>query len=228
MQEACLQQISQRGAYLQAGRTERADKRSTHRHGILYALRDGIRKRLVKPPTLLIRKSQGISFSCAHEQSFLSMSIFRLMRFGFQTLRPVVSRKKRGFSARFEPGGAVPPRVLPFSKARRFMLNECPAPRPGAGGRDTRLPVFLPCRRGTGARETACRETSGCHLPGKVFCGMDGGRGGKEGGFFAKSPRPSPRIQTLPRLPLTYGSCGRWSRRRGGADSAGAGCSRGR
>ena len=200
----------------------------TERTQAWHSLRDGIRKRLVKPPALLIRKSQGISFSCAHEQSFLSMSIFRLMRFGFQTLRPVVSRKKRGFSARFGPGGAVPPRVLPFSKARRFMLNECPAPRPGAGGRDTRLPAFLPCRRGTAGRGTACRGTSPCHRPGKFFCGMDGGRGGKEGGFFAKKPPSFPPHKKTPLLPSTDGSCGRWSRRRGGAGSAGAGCSRGR
>ena len=46
-------------------------------------------------------------------------SIFRLKRFAFQTIRPVVSRKKRGFSAHFGSGGAVPPpRILPFSKAK--------------------------------------------------------------------------------------------------------------
>ena len=46
--------------------------------------------------------------------------IFSLKRFAFQTIRPVVSRKKRGFSAHFGPGGAVsPPRVLPFSKVKR-------------------------------------------------------------------------------------------------------------
>ena len=40
--------------------------------------------------------------------------------FAFQTIRPVVSRKKRGFSAHFGPGGAVPPpRVSPFSKVKR-------------------------------------------------------------------------------------------------------------
>ncbi|WP_300806907.1 hypothetical protein [uncultured Desulfovibrio sp.] len=47
-------------------------------------------------------------------------SIISLKRLAFQTIRPVVSRKKRGFSAHFGPGGAVlPPRVLPFSKAKR-------------------------------------------------------------------------------------------------------------
>ena len=51
------------------------------------------------------------------------MSIFSLKRFAFQTIRPVVSRQKRGFSAHFRPGGAVlPPRVLPFSKAERACL----------------------------------------------------------------------------------------------------------
>ena len=35
-------------------------------------------------------------------------SIFSLKCFAFQTIRPVVSRKKRGFSAHFGPGGAVP------------------------------------------------------------------------------------------------------------------------
>ena len=46
-------------------------------------------------------------------------SIFRLKRFAFQTMRSGVSRKKRGFSAWFGPGGAVPPpRILPFLKAK--------------------------------------------------------------------------------------------------------------
>ena len=49
-------------------------------------------------------------------------SIFSLKRCAFQTIRPVVSRKKRGFSAHFGPGGAVPPpRVPPFSKVKRFI-----------------------------------------------------------------------------------------------------------
>ena len=38
----------------------------------------------------------------------------------FQTIRPVVSRKKRGFSAHFGPGCAVPPpRVSPLKKVKR-------------------------------------------------------------------------------------------------------------
>ena len=46
-----------------------------------------------------------------------NMSIFSLKRCAFQTIRPVVSRKKRGFSAHFGPGGAVPPpRVSPGKK----------------------------------------------------------------------------------------------------------------
>ena len=54
----------------------------------------------------------------------------------------------------------------------------------------------LPCRRGTGGRGTACRGTSRCHLPSKVFCGMDGGRGGKEGAFFAKKAPSFPPLKT--------------------------------
>ena len=49
----------------------------------------------------------------------------------FQTIRPVVSRKKRGFSAHFRPGGAVlPPRILTFSKAKcSIFFEECPHAR---------------------------------------------------------------------------------------------------
>ena len=47
-------------------------------------------------------------------------SIFGLKRVEFQTIRSAVSRKKRGFSAWFGSGGAVPPsRGLPLSKAKR-------------------------------------------------------------------------------------------------------------
>lgn len=47
-------------------------------------------------------------------------SIFSLRRVALQTIQPVISRKKHGFSAHFGPGGAVaPPRVLPFSKEKR-------------------------------------------------------------------------------------------------------------
>ncbi len=53
-------------------------------------------------------------------EHFQFESIFSLKCFAFQTIRPVVSRKKRGFSAHFGPGGAVPPpRVSPFSKLKR-------------------------------------------------------------------------------------------------------------
>ena len=41
-------------------------------------------------------------------------SIFSLKCFAFQTIRPVVSRKKRGFSAHFGPGGEI---FLTFSAA---------------------------------------------------------------------------------------------------------------
>ena len=51
-------------------------------------------------------------------------NIFSLKRCAFHTIRPVVSRKKRGFSAHFGPGGAVPPpRVHPFSKVKRSISS---------------------------------------------------------------------------------------------------------
>ena len=53
-------------------------------------------------------------------------SVFRLKRFALQSIRPGVSRKKRGISARFQPGSAVlPPRILPFSKAKCFTAIRC-------------------------------------------------------------------------------------------------------
>ena len=76
-----------------------------------------------------------------------SWSIFSLKRCAFQTIRPVVSRKKRGFSAHFGPGGVVPPpRVSPFSKLKRpgriEPVSLCASRLlPGAGGRS-------PARRG--------------------------------------------------------------------------------
>ena len=55
-------------------------------------------------------------------------SNFSLKCFAFQTIRPVVSRKKRSFSAHFWPGGAVPPpRVSPFSKLKRSSIPFTPA-----------------------------------------------------------------------------------------------------
>ncbi|MCI7568320.1 MAG: hypothetical protein MSH25_02945, partial [Desulfovibrio sp.] len=49
-------------------------------------------------------------------------SNFSLKRCAFQTIRPVVSRKKRGFSAHSGPGGAVPPpRVFPFFKGENAL-----------------------------------------------------------------------------------------------------------
>ncbi len=46
-------------------------------------------------------------------------SIFSLKRCAIQNIRPVVLRKKRGFSVHFGPGCTVPPRVSPFSKEKR-------------------------------------------------------------------------------------------------------------
>ncbi len=46
-------------------------------------------------------------------------SMFRVKRFAFHSVRPVVSRKKRGFSVLLGLGDAVPPpRIPPFSKAK--------------------------------------------------------------------------------------------------------------
>ncbi|MCI7569282.1 MAG: hypothetical protein MSH25_07970, partial [Desulfovibrio sp.] len=67
----------------------------------------------------------------------LFQSIFSLKCFAFQTIRPVVSRKKRGFSAHFWPGGAVtPPRVSPFSKLKRSTIS-MPMSRAGEQKRAT-------------------------------------------------------------------------------------------
>ena len=60
------------------------------------------------------------------------VSISSLKRFASQTLRPAFRGKKRGFSAWFRPGGAVPPpRVLPFATAKRSGKRE-PACKPGS------------------------------------------------------------------------------------------------
>ena len=54
-------------------------------------------------------------------------SIFSLKCFAFQTIRPVVSRKKRGFSAHFWPGGAVPPpRVCLFQRQNALSGMQLP------------------------------------------------------------------------------------------------------
>ena len=51
--------------------------------------------------------------------------IFSLKRCALQSIRPVVSRKKRVFSARLGPDGAVPPpRIVSFSKIKRSKT--CP------------------------------------------------------------------------------------------------------
>ena len=72
--------------------------------------------------------------------------------------------------------------------------------------RDARFLLFamLP---GDWRTRDGLRDQTAYDPPGKVFCGMDGGRGGKEGGFFPKKPPsfpphtpplPSNRLRLLP------------------------------
>ncbi|HIX41527.1 hypothetical protein [uncultured Desulfovibrio sp.] len=56
-------------------------------------------------------KAAGTAFPLNLDEGLVRrafQSIFSLERFAFQTMRSVVSRKKRDFSALFGPGGAVP------------------------------------------------------------------------------------------------------------------------
>ena len=86
------------------------------------------------------------------QSAALSMRLFSLKRNAFQTIRPVVSRKKRGFSAHFGPGGAVlPPRVLPSSKAKRSVRGAAGGLPMTAGGMAAASLATGPVARGTGA-----------------------------------------------------------------------------
>ena len=126
------------------------------------------------------------------------MSIFSLECFAFQTIRPVVSRKKRGFSAHFGPGGAVRRlRVSPFSKLKRSCVVCFPAGtgrmggrphgrRGDSSGRSVRplwrqhsLPAFhlveCPCGRVGAARGSAsppplCPSSTACRAVGMMGC----------------------------------------------------------
>ena len=51
------------------------------------------------------------------------LSIFSLKLTAFQTIRPVVSRKKRGFSAHFGPGGAAAASRFTFFKFKALLIN---------------------------------------------------------------------------------------------------------
>ena len=131
-------------------------------------------------------------------------SIFRLKRLAFQTIRSGVSRKKRGFSAWFGPGGAMtPPRVSPFSQAKCSSLSDARQPvcfllPHAAGGRS---------RRGTPHRVTTLDEGAG-----KRFWRDEGVREGEKGTFFRKKVPFSPSQKTLPcpiALPARAGRSGR-------------------
>ncbi|WP_300810671.1 hypothetical protein, partial [uncultured Desulfovibrio sp.] len=97
------------------------------------------------------------------------------------TIRPVVSRKKRGFSAYFGPGGAVPPpRVSPFSKVKRsiFVCKEIGGfwGRWGSlRGKFTGTPFFASLSKGW-ALFTASSDPTGGRRPcpsGKSPTGID-------------------------------------------------------
>ena len=72
----------------------------------------------------------------------------------------------------------------------------------------TRCPLSSFCHAaGDWRTRDGLRDQTAYDPPGKVFCGMDGGRGGKEGGFFPKKPPsfpphtpplPSNRLRLLP------------------------------
>ena len=98
-----------------------------------------------------------------------------MKRCAFQTIRPVVSRKKRCFSAHFGPGEAVPPpRVSPFSKVKRSML-----PGDGRTGESRRVATML-------------------HLPDQSALGEGWGFGGGERPLRASQGGSSPpTIQPL-------------------------------
>ena len=107
--------------------------------------------------------------------------MFSLKRCAFQTIRPVVSRKKRGFAAHFRPGSAVPP---PPEKMSFFIITNSPAGVMPCGA------VALPPARmaGTGVFSLRYRGTlicSGClrrrnaDSPDEKFSGEGWGPGGK-------------------------------------------------
>ncbi len=59
-------------------------------------------------------------FDPAKRQSGAAPAVFRVERSARHFARPAVSREKRGHSAWFRPGGAVPPpRLLPLKTAKR-------------------------------------------------------------------------------------------------------------
>ena len=70
------------------------------------------------------RTSPKMRMAWRARQGLHPVGHFSLKRKAFQTIRPVVSRKKTRFSVHFWPGGAVPPpRIVPFSKAKCSREN---------------------------------------------------------------------------------------------------------
>ena len=121
--------------------------------------------------------------------------MFSLKRCAFQTIRPVVSRKKRGFAAHFRPGSAVPP---PPEKMSFFIITNSPAGVMPCGA------VALPPARmaGTGVFSLRYRGTlicSGClrrrnaDSPDEKFSGEGWGPGGKGEPLLKKGLSLPPR-----------------------------------
>ena len=122
--------------------------------------------------------------------------------FAFQTIRPVVSRKKRGFSAHFGPGGAVPPpRVSSFSKLKRYRSRLPSASFPpftaARHNRTRHFPADTVLRQGHPLRpaaDAACRGREGD--PGRP----EGGRSAKAGADITRPTGPG-RFAPMPRAP---------------------------
>ena len=110
--------------------------------------------------TIRLRKQKSPPRHVHHQ------SIFSLKCFAFQTIRPVVLRKKRGFSAHFGPGGAVPPpRVSPFSKLKRFRHSVRVLGRMGEFEGETTGTPFLALLRKGWALFAASSDPTGGRRP---------------------------------------------------------------
>ena len=79
------------------------------------------------------------------------------------------------------------------------MRNKCPAPYPGAGGRDTRFPCFF-CHAagGLAGGGRPAGERHAVILPARFFGGWMGGAGGRKGLFCKKAPFLPPATKKGP------------------------------